>query len=509
MPVTHRTAAAIALLATLITSTAHAGSRDVPADQRTALDDYIAAPDPSYRYEVAKTAERDGLHFAALDLTSQTWLTKREVDRPVWRHWLVVVRPKEVRTDIALLFIGGGANDRDAPSQPDGRLADIAKATGSVVAELKTVPNQPLVFTGDGTERVEDDIIAYTWDRYLQTKDAKWPARLPMTKSAVRAMDAVTDFCASEAGGGVKVGRFVVAGASKRGWTTWTTAAVDDRVVGIIPIVIDTLNIPASAAHHKAAYGFYAPSLRAYEEMGLDRWVQTPENAELMRIEDPYAYRARFTMPKLMLNATGDQFFLPDNSRFYFNDLPGPKYLRYVPNADHSLDDTDAGDTFLAFYRHLLTGDPLPTLTWRLSDDGTVFVESSERPQSWKLWQATNPAARDFRLETIGTAWTSTDLAAAAAAADDDDDDDGRSRARRAATGRRRRAGTDGGDPGPAPRAPASHPLIRGQSGSTSSSTASSSAGRGRGRGAGTRRKRRTAAMASTPPAIASHGSAR
>jgi len=67
-------------------------------------------------------------------------------------------------------------------------------------------------------------------------------ARLPMTKSAVRAMDTVTAFLGSsrEVTSG---GRFVVAGGSKRGWTTWTTAAVDKRVVGIIPIVIDVLNI--------------------------------------------------------------------------------------------------------------------------------------------------------------------------------------------------------------------------------------------------------------------------
>ena len=47
-------------------------------------------------------------------------------------------------------------------------------------------------------------------------------------------------------------------------------------------------------------------------------------------------------MPKFIMNASGDQFFLPDSSQFYFDDLTGDKYLRYVPNADHWLDDTDA-----------------------------------------------------------------------------------------------------------------------------------------------------------------------
>ena len=39
----------------------------------------------------------------------------------------------------------------------------------------------------DGKERTEDGIIAYTWEKFLKGGDDQWPARLPMTKSAVRA----------------------------------------------------------------------------------------------------------------------------------------------------------------------------------------------------------------------------------------------------------------------------------------------------------------------------------
>ncbi len=139
--------------------------------------------------------------------------------------------------------------------------------------------------------RKEDDLIAYTWDKFLRTGDEKWPLRLPMTKAAVRAMDAVTAWSASADGGKVTVKRFVVSGGSKRGWTTWTTAAVDARVVAIAPAVIDVLNVQPSFEHHWRAYGFWAPAVDDYVAHGIMSWMGTPQFAALMAIEDPWSYR--------------------------------------------------------------------------------------------------------------------------------------------------------------------------------------------------------------------------
>jgi PhoPQ-activated pathogenicity-related protein len=272
------------------------------------------------------------------------------------------------------------------------------------------VPNQPLTVAGDGQPRTEDALIAYTWDRFLRTGDPKWPARLPMTKSAVRAMDTVAAFCRSPAAGGIKVDEFVVAGGSKRGWTTWTTAAVDKRVVGIIPIVIDALNVEPSFRHHYAAYGFWAPAIKDYLALRIMDWTGTPQYHALLKIEDPYEYRQRFTMPKFIVNAAGDQFFLPDSAQFYFQDLPGVKYLRYVPNADHSLKGSDAWQSLTACYQAILDAAPLPQFSWKLPADGSVYVKAGTPPVEVKLWQATNPESRDFRLETLGPAWHSASL---------------------------------------------------------------------------------------------------
>jgi PhoPQ-activated pathogenicity-related protein len=279
-----------------------------------------------------------------------------------------------------------------------------------VASELRMVPNQPLVFAGETKLRTEDAIIAYTWDKFLRGGDDNWPLRLPMTKAAVRAMDTVTAFLKSSAGGSVAVEKFVVSGGSKRGWTTWTTAAVDPRVVAIVPFVIDLLNIVPSFEHHYRAYGFWAPAVQDYRNMDIMERSGTPRYRELMKIVEPYSYLDRLTMPKFIVNATGDQFFLPDSSQFYFDDLKGEKYLRYVPNTNHSLAGSDARQSLQAFYESILAGSPRPNFSWNFEKDGSIRVRSATKPTEVRLWQATNPKARDFRLDTIGKAYTSVVL---------------------------------------------------------------------------------------------------
>ena len=380
------------------------------AGDRTALDRYVAAPDTNYNYRLVNTIPDEGATVFVIEMTSQGWLTTNEVNRPVWKHWLTMVKPDKVSSSTGLLFIGGGSNERPAPTKAEANYLLIAKETATVVTELRNVPNQPLIFAGETKGRSEDSLIAYTWDKFLRTGDEKWPARLPMTKSAVRAMDTITAFCASDKAGKVEVDKFFVAGGSKRGWTTWTTAAVDNRVIAIAPIVIDLLNIVPSFHHHFEVYGFYAPAVGDYTRMNIMDWDGTPEYRALMKIEEPYEYRQRLSLPKFLINSSGDQFFVPDSAQFYFDALPGVKYLRYVPNTDHSLKNSDAWTTLLACYSSIVKGTKAPQFSWTMESDGSIRVKNQDKPSEVKLWKATNPEARDFRLEQIGPAWSSTDL---------------------------------------------------------------------------------------------------
>jgi PhoPQ-activated pathogenicity-related protein len=377
-----------------------------------ALERYVALPDPSYRWKAIAARPGDCYTTHLIELVSQRWRDESEVDRPRWQHQLTLVVPAEVANDAALLVIAGGSNDKPAPAQANPLLAIAAMMTRSVTAELRMVPNQPLTFAGETDPRAEDGIIAISWNKYLRTGDETWPLRLPMTKSVVRAMDAVTGFCRSRAGGGVEIARFVLAGASKRGWTAWTAAAVDSRVAAVLPVVIDLLNIETSFEHHYRAYGFWAPAIAAYQASGIMRWAGTAELASLLEIEDPFAYRDRLSLPKFVINSAGDQYFLPDSSRFYFDALIGEKYLRYVPNTDHSLKGSDARESVLAFYHAIVASQPRPQFSWSFAPDGMIEVKTATRPLAAALWQAINPEARDFRLETIGPAYRRSTLKA-------------------------------------------------------------------------------------------------
>jgi PhoPQ-activated pathogenicity-related protein len=381
------------------------------ASKETALDRYVHAPDSSYKWELVGTIPGNGFKAYVLDLTSQTWKPPVEPDRTVWKHWLTVYVPDNVAYTTGFLYITGGNNRSKAPDKADTMMSTIATATNSVVSELRMVPNQPLSFP-DATKKdmVEDEFIAYTWDKFLRTGNELWPARLPMTKSAVRAMDAITEFMKSDAGGKLTVSTYMVAGGSKRGWTTWTTAAVDKRVVAIAPMVIDLLNNAKSFEHHYMAYGFYSPAVKDYENLGIMKWTGTPQYKALMKIVEPYEYRDRLTMPKYIINAAGDQYFLPDSSRFYFDDLKGEKYIRYVENTDHSLKNSDAVEGLIAFYDTFLKQHPQPKFFWKFENDGSIKVTTVTKPSEVKLWQATNPEKRDFRLMSIGPAYKSTVL---------------------------------------------------------------------------------------------------
>ena len=133
---------------------------------------------------------------------------------------------------------------------------------------------------------------------------------------------------------------------------------------------------------------------------------------EVNRIEDPLNYRDRpsMKMPKYVINAVGDEYFPPDNTKFSYHLLPETKRLRMIPNSKHSTSGTDINDSMTAFYEAVLNHRSLPAYSWTVRKDGAIVVRSAVKPLEVNLWQGNDPKARDFRVDTIGKAFTSTTL---------------------------------------------------------------------------------------------------
>jgi PhoPQ-activated pathogenicity-related protein len=374
------------------------GTGPAGSEPSGALERYVASPDPSYDWNIAARANVDGTGLLEMRLRSQTW---RGIE---WKHRMFVLRPERITTGShALLILSGGRwrpaydEPQDSPSLPDDAdvFFGIAELLGTVVVVLDEVPFQPLF------DMTEDMLIAYTLEQYLESGDDTWPLLLPMVKSAVRAMDAAAEAAHDELD--VELSSFTVLGGSKRGWTAWLTAAVDPRVTAVVPIVIDALNMQRHFPHQTEVWGKPSEKIRPYTERDLPRILSSPQGSELREIIDPYAYRAAITQPKLIVNATNDEYFPFDSLNLYWDGLVGPKYVLDLPNDGHGIGDLERLIPALnAFHRAAAGLGTMPEVHWEYERQGgrvKICVAGGPALSGVSLWSAES-ADRDFRDET-------------------------------------------------------------------------------------------------------------
>lgn len=331
------------------------------------LYDFLAKKDPSFRFEV-KDPEK-----GVIEMVSQTWQGNP------WKHTIIFRQPQKIQTKgTAILYITG-----DGPFKGDYvDLALITASTGMPTAMLFDIPNQPLY----GMK--EDDLIAHTFEKYLETKDPNWPLLFPMAKSAIRAMDAIEAITKDSPN---PIHRFVVTGASKRGWTTWFVgASKDPRVQGIAPMVIDNLNVAKQMRHQMETWGFYSDEIQDYTRRGLQDKLKSPEGKRLALIIDPYSYRSNITAPTLIVKGANDPYWTADALSQYWNDLKQPKWAVTVPNAGHGLGNKiEAVESIGAFARSIAGDFPMPKQKWSV-----VAQRGDRRPISVKLTSDGPPLAK-------------------------------------------------------------------------------------------------------------------
>jgi PhoPQ-activated pathogenicity-related protein len=336
---------------------------------------------------------------------------------------LDVYTPSEVRHDKAFLYVTGGQN-----TGKDGKAAEtfanenidfagIAEANGVVVVVLYNVPNQYLFF--DGQPLKEDPLLAYTYKKVMADPHANayLAGHLPMAKAITKAMDAVQAITESK---GRVINRFILSGASKRGWAAWLAALEDKRVSELIPVVID-INIQHVMNHTCDVYKGGCPDIyhRYYGDEIIKR-LNSSSFRDLMTIEDPFsywsdnAYKQRFDIPMYFIQASGDDFFPPDSMQFYFKTLQarGNKLVRYLPNAPHYINFKDLlpfnsgvlGEAIASYVHLILAQAQLPEVSWTFGPN-VIDVNSSLKPISVTLFTSVNEEDRDFRCFKSYSKW--------------------------------------------------------------------------------------------------------
>lgn len=341
-------------------STAQAQTAITPA---TALDNYLNNDDKSFHWEVKESYNIGDVTVYSLLLTSQKW---RE---HTWTHQLSILVPKEIKYDGALLFITGGSINKESLPNWSGKgdelagsFSAVAQQNNAVVAVLKQTPNQPLY-----NDLTEDALISFTLHNFKNDGDYTWPLLFPMVKSAKRAMDAVQEFTKQKLNHAIT--RFVVSGASKRGWTTWLTGASDSRVSAIAPMVIDMLNMPVSMNYQVKVWNDYSIQIEDYVKLGIVQNMGTESGTAIVTMIDPYSYRKKLTMPKMIFMGTNDEYWPIDNIKNYYDSIPGQNLLHYVPNVGHGMGDKKEVITNLsAFFGMTLTKSTYPICTWKTTE---------------------------------------------------------------------------------------------------------------------------------------------
>tara|TARA_B100001939_G_scaffold316052_1_gene301715 strand:- start:1015 stop:2409 length:1395 start_codon:yes stop_codon:yes gene_type:complete len=380
-------------------------------EEYTSMSDYIESTKNEFSYDIQEVIYEENWTGYHIKMISGEWLDSKKVDQVEWWHYVDIIIPKQTTSSTGIMFIDGGEKSEDY-FRLDAQSIQNAIKTEAVIVNVSNIPFQPLNFLSSEQDSFEeDDLIAFAWNKFLKQgakqKDVEWLPRFPMTRAIVRAMDLAQEIVLQN---DIVVKDFVVSGASKRGWTAWTTAAVDSRVKAVVPMVIDMLNLVPSFENHYRSYGEFSPAVQEYVNYNIQDWLGTEEFKVLMSYIEPFSFIDKFTMPKYIINAGSDEFFSTDSWRFYYDKLPGEKIIRYVPNKNHSLDGRYLTEDLVSYFYRVINDIEIPSLSWNLSDNKLIAELDYDGDYNVSVWTAKNDNGRDFRLWEEGELWEETSI---------------------------------------------------------------------------------------------------
>jgi PhoPQ-activated pathogenicity-related protein len=332
----------------------------------TALADFVAKRQPAYAWKKVSSDE--------FELTSQTW------QGGDWHHSVLIQHPSSRPSIEGLAYLVVTGDRVDRVDLPFGRK--LANASHLPVVTLFNVPNQPLY------DLREDDVIAYSFEKYIETGSTDWPLLFPMVNSVVKAMDMIEE----ESHGAIH--RFIITGESKRGWTSWLVGSLNDkRVIGVAPVAFDNLNFAAQLTHQMDSWGHLSEMLGSYSGSGLIDEAKTEQGKALIQMVDPYCYLDHFRVPVLIIRGSNDRYWTADATNLYWDKIKSPKGLRILPNEGHDFQNDDDYIRALGHFPEQCLAKKLIELH---SDKERIWMDGLARISEIKFWTCGSKSL-DFR----------------------------------------------------------------------------------------------------------------
>lgn len=364
-------------------------------------------------YQLVKKETFSGVAVQTYSLVSQKWSPADCVVPPIWQHDVKIFIPNSAYQHNAVVLVDDIFGQREEANVSTtispvtvSNLVTLAHSTNSIVIFINNIPKRDLLFKIDEKwcgAKDSDEHVAYSWALFLDNakKFSLMPLQLPMTAAISQVMTLAEQELEQW-----NIHHFIVVGTSKRGWAAWLSSIVDERIVALVPFGVDILNTRRSLDHIYQSFGNNWPiAFYPYYKNDIDKAKDSPNFLKLMQLIDPLeyfneTYKDRFYISKYIVNASGDDFYVPDNTAFYYNTLPGNNALRIIPNCDHfgiANFTTQSLSTFVTRFQQAI---PLPEVASTLIEEGhtqTLRITFSERPEIVILWTAVNPTCRDFR----------------------------------------------------------------------------------------------------------------
>jgi PhoPQ-activated pathogenicity-related protein len=135
--------------------------------------------------------------------------------------------------------------------------------------------------------------------------------------------------------------------------------------------------------------------------LGIPQGTDTEDGKAISAMIDPYSYRNKLTVPKMIFIGTNDEYWTVDAIKHYYNQIPGKNMIHYVPNAGHNLaGGKQAFESLSGFFGTTIRNENYQTIDWKTADlkEGVeLSVNAFENNLVEATLWTTTSSDRDFR----------------------------------------------------------------------------------------------------------------